>query len=599
MRTGKMVCKMQHEVYCPPYTLGNCTGHGSRPCGGSHTVACDHQTTVEERTCQIHTHESGCDGQRCDDEENFHVHNVFSNCDLDEDGVLDCGITPHTHQSSCYEMVRKCGMPDHAHSREDGCYSMVPKTLTQEECGCGGYKQQTCTNSSCEPVPCPGESCDKKEQIPCTSCGGTSKRWKDCDGSCEKDCEDCGGHGYLDCATCDQTGIDPVCACDDSACVCFGEDPACPKRPQSIPDPDPPDVPPFYVDPKIGNNDSTGPRYRKIGLNGLPLSDGKPQDQDESGQPEEETYVDAFSLQLRHAVTDVYAEAPGSLLSLMVRRDVSEETWSQESLETPDTRPHLPFGPGWSSNLCSYVKFETECVSRDNTVNINGFAIPVDQVEVGAAMEAELNSGLPSFDRITKATVVDEAGTGHSYVQGAGGWEHTREQPLDVKTAQNVFTGGVLIKKFGTVCYYESTPISQTFGEIVVPMTAEEQLQMEEDAFLGKNRTPKLIHYARLVEVRDRHGNRLKYHYPVAGTLIPDRIYDPERPGHQLQIVQNAGRVVQVISPDGQVVSYSYPGGGMNCLLSVSRGGSTVSYAYEQVTQQLATALTTGYSTPG
>jgi hypothetical protein len=118
-------------------------------------------------------------------------------------------------------------------------------------------------------------------------------------------------------------------------------------------------------------NDSTGSRYRKIGLNGLPLSDGKPQEQDESGQPPEETYLDAFSLQLRHAVTDVYAEASGSLLPLMVRRDVSEETWSAESLETPDTRPHLPFGPGWSSNLCSYVKFETECVSRDNTVNIN------------------------------------------------------------------------------------------------------------------------------------------------------------------------------------------------------------------------------------
>ena len=69
-------------------------------------------------------------------------------------------------------------------------------------------------------------------------------------------------------------------------------------------------------------SDSAGPAHRKIGLNGLPLSDAKPQAQDESGELREETFVDAYSRQLRHSVSDVYVSNDSTLLPQIGRAHV-------------------------------------------------------------------------------------------------------------------------------------------------------------------------------------------------------------------------------------------------------------------------------------
>lgn len=276
--------------------------------------------------------------------------------------------------------------------------------------------------------------------------------------------------------------------------------------------------------------DSAGSRYRKIGLNGVPLSDSKPQSQDESGEPPEETYVDAYTRQLRHSVSDVYAQPEhGGQLPLVVRRDVSPETWSPKGgLRLPE-RPDLPFGPGWSSNLCSYVRFE----------------LP------GPCSTAEI-----------KATVVDETGAHQSFLLKGGWWHHSKEELADLKTAMNQFTaaevtgsravtpffpkfaGITLTKKFGTTCHYEMTDLLQAFPSDRTNNTGDHVI----------------YRYARLVRAVDRYGNELRYDYAASApkSLIPYKIHDPQRPGHQLTIQENNGLISDIRGPGGETIHYGY-----------------------------------------
>jgi RHS repeat-associated protein len=582
---GKFACS--HQSNCPKTVKGACPGGHTGPCpGGLHAIECpvvQHYTTQSQQTCGFgyeHTHTTGCDHLQCQQE--------------------------HEHDGTCY--VRECGMEEHTHS--ELCFGDVQVEQPHADAGC--RKGEPCQAGCGQMVPeaCPGEECSLRPDIECGTCHGTGTMNINCPNPSpcpdRPDCPDC-VDGKKPCTNSDcECGFLKLCACGDSVCRCYGEvyngSPACPHdmdgpdeywleqarvliayndsedvsvwsvlangavvgtlgpstdaRSVDIPEVNYGDIVSIAVAPvespqeqgpgsdnPISVNDSAGSRYRKIGLNGLPMADAKPQEQDESGENPEETYIDAFTRQLRHSVSDVYANAEGSLLPLMVRRDAAPEIWTRKAGLRPEEKPNLPFGAGWSSNLCSHIKFEKQ----------------VDDTVPTSPEEAQNNATTK-----LRATVVDEQGGSQSFIEkSAGLWVHTGEELLDAKTVKNSFDGSVLLKKFGTTCIYEPAGIEQ-----IMPAS-----RLEGGGMMSH------IHYSRLLEVRDRLGNRLRYEYGGAGTLIPQRIYDPERPGHSIQILQQDGRVVALRGPGGQTVSYHYSG---LCLDSVERGGTTVSYAYEQ-----------------
>ncbi|RBP43962.1 YD repeat-containing protein, partial [Roseimicrobium gellanilyticum] len=304
-------------------------------------------------------------------------------------------------------------------------------------------------------------------------------------------------------------------------------------------EPDPPSSSPPFT---LTASDGAGPRYRKIGLNGAPLPDSKPQVQDESGELPEETYIDALTRELRHSVTEVYASMESSLLPLMVRRDVVEDTWNAKSGLRADERADRPFGSGWTSNITSHVRLE---------------------------------DGL-------KIYVTDEQGASQVFLRDPandGGWIHTKEERVDTKAGMNTLhsvmvdnklVGFTYRKKFGTTCHYRKCALIQTFPA--------NRVKGEGDLITNQ--------YFRLWKVEDRLGNSLVYTYPSTKTLIPYTIADPQRQGHYISIRQEGGVVTQVRGPGGDTASYNYEMvDGAPVLTEVKRGGATVKYAYSAETE--------------
>ncbi|MDP2323770.1 MAG: putative Ig domain-containing protein, partial [Gammaproteobacteria bacterium] len=154
---------------------------------------------------------------------------------------------------------------------------------------------------------------------------------------------------------------------------------------------------------EVSTTDGAGSRYRKIGLNGLPMPDAKPQVKDESGEVPEETYIDAYSAELRHSVSDVYASADSSLLPLLVRRDCTDDIFHESAAGFAADflqRIDRPFGAGWTTNLCATVKVE---------------------------------------DNGMRATVTDEQGASHSFIRvktafGSSYWRSSTSATGDVKS---------------------------------------------------------------------------------------------------------------------------------------------------------------------
>ncbi|MBV6501190.1 MAG: hypothetical protein CJBNEKGG_03695 [Prosthecobacter sp.] len=298
-------------------------------------------------------------------------------------------------------------------------------------------------------------------------------------------------------------------------------------------------------------NDAAGPRYRKVGLNGIPIPDAKPQVQNENGEEDEETYIDAFSAQLRHAVTDVYAADAACLLPLMVRRDVMSDAWNDRHGLRPSERPCQPFGPGWSSNLGAHIKFSLG-------------------------------------ESCTTAEVIDEQGAAQRFLLDGGIWRHDGQESRDMKGFMNqlearfgvektVTLNGMTFdvpmihsiryrKKFGTVCDYEFIDPS-----MLVQVCNADRIRLK-----GGNTA---CVYARLKTVTDRNGDRLAFSYDFPDTLIPTRIHDPARPGRQMIVQQQDGFVTAVRGPAGDLTTYGYgpvsaegdAGMSATCLRSVSR----------------------------
>lgn len=313
-------------------------------------------------------------------------------------------------------------------------------------------------------------------------------------------------------------------------------------------DPPPPPPSPDYYD--IPVSDATGPRYRKIALNGRPLSDEAPQATAETDVAREETYVDAFNLGLNHSVTDIYVPLPGSELALSVRRNIRPQIWTANFGLAPDEQPDLPFGMCWSSNITPHVR-----VVESEGTDHEGYEEP------------------------TRAYVTDENGETFEFVQYGTSWFPMPNGSADTKAFTNKLVGTVggdftFSKKHGTTISFSGTGS----GSITI---ARERVEGSENT--------QTFSYARASWVEDRLGYSLNYVYPTGSSgLTPKEIYAAGQdhikiPGLQIYFWQdNAGRVTQVRDPRGNDITYSYGStGGHDTLSSVSfPDSSSASYTY-------------------
>ncbi|BCU78559.1 RHS repeat-associated core domain-containing protein [Luteolibacter sp. LG18] len=272
-----------------------------------------------------------------------------------------------------------------------------------------------------------------------------------------------------------------------------------------------------------GGGDAVGPKYRKVALNGRPIPDEKPQQEEESDQPEEETYVDAFNLGLHHDTSYHYTPLGASDLALQVTASTEETGFSSRSGLRPHERLDLPFGVGWSSNLCSYVEV-VETIGED------------------------------SHEPVT-VNVVDESGRSQRFGTIDFGsffpWPSAR---VDKKTYLNTLTRAgnnfTLQKKFGSTLTF--TPSKAWF-------------MYSSDRRDGST-TIRRHTYWRLSEARDRFGVRLRYDYdngpgvPNEVALIPRQISSPDREGQFLVIGRSSDsrRVTSITDSRGNKTEFGY-----------------------------------------
>ncbi len=295
-------------------------------------------------------------------------------------------------------------------------------------------------------------------------------------------------------------------------------------------------------------NDATGPRYRKVALTGLPLSDEAPQATEESDQHKEQTYIDAFNRALVHHTSDIYVPVPASELILQVTRSYQEEIWNQRHGMKPNERFDRPFGAGWTSSICSYIEF----VERNPT----GATAPEP----------------------TSVRVVDEEGRSQSF----GTYNSVYYFPMpsgrvEKKTYLNTLTKDatgdfIYKKKFGNTLTFE-------------PVTG---VVFSDDIDRASNDGGTQTHtYARLKTVTDRYGNTLTYSY-TGNALYPDEIAAGQGRDLKIEIEIDANGLVEwVKDPRGYVTNFDYsnpPSEAAHALWKVIAPGpnqATTTYVYE------------------
>ncbi len=268
--------------------------------------------------------------------------------------------------------------------------------------------------------------------------------------------------------------------------------------------------------------DAVGPRHRKVALNGRPMPDEKPQQEEETDLPDEQTYIDAFNLNLNHDTTFAYVPLGASDLVLQASASTAETGFSDRSGLRPNERFDLPFGVGWTSSLCSYVEV-VETIGGETT----------DPVTVN---------------------VIDEAGRPQRFgtvdFQNFFPWPSTR---VDKKTYLNTLSRNgdrfVLQKKFGNTLTYQK---------------AKTWFMYSTDRLEGSTQVKRHT-YWRLTEARDRYGVRLHYNYDEPGvpnevSLIPHEISSPDRPNQFLVINRTADyrRVASITDSRGNVTTFNY-----------------------------------------
>ncbi|PTY01630.1 hypothetical protein DB346_12900 [Verrucomicrobia bacterium LW23] len=274
-------------------------------------------------------------------------------------------------------------------------------------------------------------------------------------------------------------------------------------------------------------DEASGPKYRKIALNGLPLSDEKPQQTEESDQEREETFVDALTIGLRHSTTDVYMPVSGSDFAVAARRDFRSEIWKLRAGLRVHEHPDRPFGACWSSNLSPNIHFT---VSTDPNAD-NGEPPQVHVTdETGAVhtfMEWSDDNGVRKFFPMPSAKNEQQT-------------PNLTSLTLDVSSTPVTFT---FKRKYGSTLIYKMTPL-----ELSIPPDR-------------RNGSPHLLthKYARLVEATDRVGNKLVYEFANATNLVPMTIKVQDQPGIVLSIEQNSdGRITALWDANGNKTSFTY-----------------------------------------
>jgi RHS repeat-associated protein len=302
--------------------------------------------------------------------------------------------------------------------------------------------------------------------------------------------------------------------------------------------------------------DAVGPRHRKVALNGRPLSDEKPEQEEERDLAKEETFIDAFNLNLTHDTTFHYTQLGASDLVLQASLSSTETGFNSRSGLRPHERFDLPFGVGWSSNLCSYVEV-VETMGDDS-----GDPIAVN--------------------------VVDETGRPQRFgtydLQNFFPWPSTR---VDNKTYLNKLTRNG-----------ETFTLQKKFGSILTYGSAKTWFMYSTDRVEGSTKIRRHT-YWRLAEARDRYNVRLRYDYDSAPgvpnhvTLIPRQISSPDREGQFLVIKRSADsrRVESITDNLGNTTVFNYAYAPNEYMIS---GGNLAAWKLTGVTYPDKTF--TGYS---
>ena len=304
-------------------------------------------------------------------------------------------------------------------------------------------------------------------------------------------------------------------------------------------------------------NDAVGPRYRKVALNGRPISDEKPEQESETDSYSEETYIDAFDLSLRHETSYVYVPLAASDLVLEANASVRETTWSDRGGLRPHEELTAPFGVAWSSNLCAYVEItETLGDTTDDPISVN----VVD--EGGRSQRFGTENQITFFP-----------------------WPSSR---VDKKTYLNQLrregNALVLYKKYGNKLTY---------------LPSKAWFMYSTDRLGGSDAVRKHT-YWRLYKVEDRYGNEIVYDYGASNiSLIPEKIQAVDRPDQWIVVNRSADcrRVNSITDARGNTIEFNYttglafdyttgPGDGFiyTMLSSVDYpDGTSKSYSYEAV----------------
>jgi len=289
----------------------------------------------------------------------------------------------------------------------------------------------------------------------------------------------------------------------------------------------------------------TGPKYRKIALNGRPLSDEKPQHTAETDQVKEESYIDALNLGLRHNTTDVYIPLVGDQLTLSVRRNLGTEIVNSKSGLTPAERIDLPFGVCWSSNVLPHVDLvqqePTESAGDCLTLSPNYVNVTDDTGSSFRFLAALVDGGKEFLACPSSQLEVDNY-----------------QATLALDGADLVFT-----KKFGTSIRFVG-PVQI----LTIPSDSTDPSYAYTESHI----------YYRATRVQDRFGLGLDYFYPDDISLIPTKIQADT--GQKLTFVVTDGRITKVTDPMGNETTYTYDESNLHLTQVHRPEETTIEYTY-------------------